>query len=94
MQRIKEVMMMEEPNFVFPILGHPTMWPNTSFVDLVSSFWLPSLVDPLTSLFDSESWGLQVGFFFLSDLHHAIARACDREGGEPRCGREEEEEEG
>jgi hypothetical protein len=52
-QRIKEAM--EESNIVFPTPGHPSMWPDMGFVDLVSPFWFSSPADPLTLLFDSES---------------------------------------
>jgi hypothetical protein len=37
-QRIKEATTMEDPDFVFPIPGHPMMWSDAGFVDLVSSF--------------------------------------------------------
>jgi hypothetical protein len=37
MQRIKDAAMVGDLNFVFPILGHPTMRPDTSFIELLSS---------------------------------------------------------
>jgi hypothetical protein len=35
-QCIREAL--DEPNVIFLVEGHPVMWPNTSFIDLVSTF--------------------------------------------------------
>jgi hypothetical protein len=54
-QHIKEATTMEEPDSMFSIPGHPAMRPDTGFIDLVSSFQLSHLGDPLSLLFNSES---------------------------------------
>jgi hypothetical protein len=79
-QRIKEAM--EESDVGFPILGHPSMWPDMGFIDMASSFWFSYLADPLTLLFNSESWGLQVSFGFWTSIaslpEHMTVRVTNR----------------
>jgi hypothetical protein len=41
-QCIKDMMMEGDLDFVYPILGHPTMRPDTSFVEFISSSWFSS----------------------------------------------------
>lgn len=89
-QHIKEAM--EESDATFLISGHPAMWPDAGFVDLVSCFWFfPSRpFDPIIRFWELGS----TSGLWLLNLHRPIARACGREGSEPRHGRGVEEEEG
>jgi hypothetical protein len=92
-QRIKEAM--EESDIGFPISGHPPMWPDMGFIDMASSFWFSSPADPLTLLFDSESWGLQASFGFWTSIaslpEHTAVRVTNRATDKKKKKKKDEE---
>ena len=65
-QRIKDVMTEGDLDFVFLILGHPTMRPDTGFVELVSSFWF-SLLPTLRPHYLILGTRIYRGTFFFRD---------------------------
>lgn len=47
---------MDEPDTIFPIEGHPAIWPDTGFIDLVSTSRPPLHVSLLSQFLLSTSW--------------------------------------